>query len=173
MKTKVIKVFSFDELSERAKENARDWLRGCGFDEWWEATYEDAERIGLKITSFDLDRNKHAKGKWITSAWECATTITKEHGEGFDTYKDAVVFLRERDEIIDTAERDENGDFVDEYAVDRRLDELEGDFLKTVLEDYASLLQGEWEHLNSDEQVDEAIRANDYTFREDGTREDI
>lgn len=39
-------VYKFDELSERAKENARAWYRECGFDyDWHEFVFEDFGRI--------------------------------------------------------------------------------------------------------------------------------
>lgn len=50
-----IDLFKFDELSDAAKEKARDWYRDGGFDyEWWDSTYEDAacvaEILGIEIT---------------------------------------------------------------------------------------------------------------------------
>jgi hypothetical protein len=57
--------------------------------DWWQTTYEDAENMGLKITSFDLDRNRHAKGCFITNAMECAESILRDHGETCDTYIEA------------------------------------------------------------------------------------
>jgi hypothetical protein len=39
-------VYSFDELSDVAKENARSWYRGLGLDhEWWDSVYDDFERV--------------------------------------------------------------------------------------------------------------------------------
>ncbi len=74
MKQITLDVFSFSELSDDAKQVAREWyLSVATHDEWWESTFKDAERIGLKIESFGLDRDRHATGKWITSARECAT----------------------------------------------------------------------------------------------------
>lgn len=64
MKTKTITLYTYDELpTEKAKERARDWaLEFALLDDWWECTYDDAICIGLNIISFDLDRNRHAKG---------------------------------------------------------------------------------------------------------------
>jgi len=165
------KVYQFDELSDDVKERARQWWREGGLDyEWWDFIYEDAERIGLKLTEFDLDRNRHACGDFIKDATEVAELVINEHGDECETYKDAVAFLDERDKIVDWAERDENGEFVDEYGLDELLDECENEFLRTLLEDYSIILQHEMEYLLSDEQVDETIRANEYEFTEDGNR---
>ena len=64
-------VYTFDELDDKAKDRARDWYRSGALDyEWREDVYCDAENVGLKITGFDLGRDRHAKGKFITSARE-------------------------------------------------------------------------------------------------------
>ena len=56
-------VFKFEELTEEQKENALSKLREINVDhDWWDFTFQDAEEIGLKITSFGLDRNRHAEG---------------------------------------------------------------------------------------------------------------
>ena len=39
-------VYQFPELSDVAKDKARSWYRELGpHDEWWDAVYEDFERI--------------------------------------------------------------------------------------------------------------------------------
>ena len=39
-------VYQFPELSDAAKEKARSWYRELGpHDDWWDAVYEDFERI--------------------------------------------------------------------------------------------------------------------------------
>jgi hypothetical protein len=172
MKTITTTVYEFNELSDKAKEKARDWYRdGAFLDEWWLFTYEDAERAGLKIESFGLDRSRHAEGKLITSARECAESIIKDHGEACETFKTAQAFLKERDEIVDTANRDENGELDSVKELDDALDRCESEFLKSILEDYSIILQKESEYIVSDEAVDENITANGYTFTKDGKRE--
>ena len=170
MKTIEIKVFTFDELSDEAKEVAVNECRDIDvMGSWWIYIYEDAETIGLRITSFELDRNRHAEGEFISDALECAHKITAEHGGMCETFKTAQAFLAERDSIVDSAELDENGEFVDESELDSLLDECEDDFLKSILEDYSIMLQKEFEYLQSDESAIETIRANGYEFLENGT----
>lgn len=158
-------VYTFDELSDPAKEKARDWYREGMFDyAWWESTYEDAERIGLAITSFDLDRNKCAKGKLLLSPPEVIAAIVKEHGVACKTYKTALRFA----DIYKQVAKDNAGDD------DKFLEENEAvneEFLKALCEDYADMLQKETEFMESDEQIDENIKANEYTFTETGKRE--
>ena len=51
-----VTVFSFDELSERAKENARDWWRKGALDYgWWDAVYEYASNVA-EILGIDLEQ---------------------------------------------------------------------------------------------------------------------
>lgn len=39
-------VYTFEELSDSAKEEARDWYREDGFDyDWWDSTFENAYTI--------------------------------------------------------------------------------------------------------------------------------
>lgn len=52
------KVYTFDELSDAAKEQAREWYRGHGFDyEWWDGVYEQAEQAA-RILGIEFDRHK-------------------------------------------------------------------------------------------------------------------
>lgn len=173
MKTITINLYEFAELSDKAKDKARAWYREGALDyDWWECTYADAKTIGLEITSFDLDHNRHCKGKFILAATEVADKIIAEHGDSCETHKDATAFLHERDAIVDGAERNEHGEFVNEYELDDKLDTCESEFLRTILEDYSIILQHEYEYLLSNESVDETIIANCYTFTEDGERMD-
>lgn len=50
-------IYQFEELNDKAKEQARNWWRNASMhDEWWCGLYEDTKNIGLKITSFDDNR---------------------------------------------------------------------------------------------------------------------
>lgn len=58
----------------------------------------------------------------------------------------------------------------DEYAArDEDTQEIK-DCLRSFMQWIYSTLESEWDYLNSDEQVDESIRANEYEFSEDGER---
>lgn len=68
-KQKIILVYQFDELDEKAKERAREWYRAGALDyEWWESVYEDAAQL-------------------TTSAMESVSNIITTHGEDCDTHK--------------------------------------------------------------------------------------
>jgi len=156
MKTIEIILYKFDELSEAAQQNAINKLSDINVDyDWWESTYQDAQSIGLKITSFDLDRNRHADGHFLKSSLEVAELIKENHGESCNTYSLADGFLAAYDNILND---EENQD----------LDEVENEFLKELLEEYSIILQNESEYLQSDDAIKETILANDYDFTENG-----
>jgi len=164
-------VYDFAELSERAKNKARAWYREGALNyDWWDFTYEDAKNVGLKITAFDLDRNRHCEGALIEDACYTARTILASHGEKCETYTLASEFLGNRDRLVAAWPKDANGEFVDERAMDEALDDIELEFLRALLEAYAVILQKEYDWLLSDEQVDGAILANEYTFTAAGER---
>jgi len=163
MKTKIINIYSFNELSEKAKEKVLGKLCGINVNYgWWEFTYEDAENIGLKITSFDIDRNRHATGKLLISFSEVTDNILKNHGKKCETYKTAEKYRSWWNEAFNKYEENETEDGKEE------LNEIEQDFLKDLLEDYSIILQNEYEYLCSDEAIIETIEANQYEFTEDG-----
>jgi hypothetical protein len=171
MKQKVINLYSFDELSEKAKQKATENLWDINvYFEWWQLTYEDAARVGIEITGFDIDRESYCKGN-IDDSVTTAHKIIEFYGNECETYKTAEAFLKERDEIIDTASKDENGDFEDERQLDNTLNECEEEFKKSILEDYRIMLQKEYEGLTSKEAIIETIEANEYTFTIDGELE--
>ena len=71
--------------------------------------------------------------------------------------------------VIDTfSEKDENGELVDEYKLDGELDDLDSEYLKSILEDYRIMLSKEYDYLTGKEAIVETILANDYEFSEKG-----
>jgi hypothetical protein len=169
MKTKTIEIFEFNELSESAQEFALDEVRqgNYGYD-WWDCTYEDAKTIGLHLTGFGLDRDRHATGNFEDSAEACAHLIVDNHGETCETYKTATVYLADRFNTIENAPVDENGELASEYNLDCDLNDLDAEFLRSILEDYSMQLQRESEYLDSKEHLLEMIDCNGYTFTSTG-----
>ena len=150
-------LYAFDELSEDAKEKALDAHRTCNLDhEWWDWTYEDAANVGIKITEFGLDRDRHADGE-VADPVQTAIDIVANHGAHCSTHKTAAAFLKERTELI-------AGWTGDEDLLDDKLNELDEDFARDILEDYSIILQNEYAYLYSDEAVQETIEANEWEF---------
>jgi hypothetical protein len=151
--THTIISYKYNELGPTAQEVARDWYRQGALDyDWWDSVYDDAERIGLKITGFDLGRRQECSGRFETSARGVAQAIVKEHGEGTDTRKLAEAFLSETTEDADT------------YGEDVEA------FHRDLLRCYWSILDREADYLTSDECIAENIEANEYDFDVNGNR---
>ena len=162
-KTKTVTLYAFSELSEEAKEKAIEKLSTINVDfEWWDATYEDAEQVKLKITGFDLDRGKHCEGYFMETATETAELIKIGHGKECETYTTATTFLNALNAL--TAEKENIQDVSEE-----EIEELEDEFLNSLCEDYRILLQKDFDYLTSKEAIIDSIEANGYTFTEDGT----
>ena len=173
MKTKTIEIYDFDELSESAQDRALDNIRTINNEcyEWWDFTYEDAETIGLCLTGFGLDRNRHATGYFKNGAESCAHLIIDNHGETCATMVSAKVYLIDRNRFIENAPVDEDGELENEYNLTGLLDDLNEEFLKSILEDYSMSLQREYEYINSKENLLEVIDCNGYTFNVNGQLE--
>lgn len=158
MKTILINTYTISELKkdfpdsyEKVINNYSDWNTN---GDWWGFIYEDAETIGLEITSFDLDRNKYAKGDFTVSPETVIERIEKEHGKDCETYKTAQQYkklLADENE----ADRESIGNVADEFK-------------SALLEDYASILQKEFDYLTSEESILESLECNDYYFTLDG-----
>jgi hypothetical protein len=171
MKSIIVNIYTFDELTDEAKEVARNWYRESRLDSaWaWESTQEDAVQIGLEILA--LDCHKANEGQFIASAEECAHKIIDNHGESCETYTTAKTYLADRDRTIDESPRNEDGEFENTYELDQNLDKLDREFLYSLLKDYRIMFEKELDYMNSDEYVDENILANEYTFTINGKRE--
>jgi hypothetical protein len=175
MKTKTIILYQFSELSEEAKQKAIEKLFDINVDfNWWEGIYDDAEQIGLKLKYFDLNSNKHCTGEFVSSALECSELIMHNHGETCDTYKTASQFIKDYEDLvtkysdgINTAKVAEGN----ESGFDYEAEDLEEEFLESILKDYATILQNECDYLQSEEAIIETIEANDYYFDENGNLE--
>ncbi len=155
-------LYKFDELSLEAQSKALDGMRDINVDfQWWEFTYQDAARIGLKITSFELDRARNATGGFIGTGHECAVLIIAEHGKDCETFKTATRYLASY-----PAKPEEEHDTYGDWSEAR--DNWEHEFLQDILEDYSIILQHEYEYNCSDEAVKDTIESNEYEFTEDG-----
>lgn len=165
IQTKQYEVYTLDEVMDKAIEKQWDINVYYG---WWDGIYMDAEMVGIKITEFDLDRNRYCKGT-IQDCYKTSWLIMDAHGLGCETYKLAEQFRIDRDNLVDNAPKDEDGEFVNEYELDAQLDDLEYEFKRALFEEYSWLLQKEYEYLTSREAIEEALRANEYEFYADGS----
>jgi len=173
MKIKTITLHQFNELEGKAREKALQKHSDINVNyEWWDYTYDDAARIGLKISEFDPDH--YCKGKLQISLCEVCDKIKTEYGEQCDTYKLADEYLTKWAELVKKYSYGVNIDQVaedKEYEFDQEADEMEEDFLKDLCEEYRIILRKEYEYLTSEEAIVETLESNGYYFDEDGNIE--
>jgi hypothetical protein len=160
-------VYKFEELSEEGKEKALEGLCDINISsDWWDSTYEDAKNIGLKITSFDIDRGAYCKGRFTESAEGVAKNILSEHGKDCESYKTATSYLKELEELREKT-RLNDSEYEEGYD-DLDTEDIDAEFLQSLLEDYRIILTHEYEYLTSREAIKETIDANEYEFTEEG-----
>jgi len=173
MKIKKIKVYEFDELSDESKKKAVENLSDCNVDyEWWESIYEDADRVSVEITGFDIDHGSLSFK--VHDEDDTAQRIVKEHGKTCDTYKLAKKFLKDRAALVRKYSTAPSRDVVDEkyyHKFDIELDELNDGFTSDLREEYLSMLRKEYEYLTSEAQIIDHIKINNWTFTAEGKLE--
>ena len=143
MRTIEINVLKFDELSEKAKENAIEYFSNINVDhEWWDFVNDDAKSIGLDIVEFDLD-NGHIEVKVLEPFSKIKKLVMKNHGKETQTYK-----------IVDQCDL---RNFKEKHSM---LHQLKKQYLKMLCDNY--------EFLISENAIIESIKANDFEFYENG-----
>ena len=168
-------IYTLDEVKDKAIDV--NWDINVDFY-WWDYIHDDAAEIGLCINGFYTDRVKPVIGKLLASCREVADRIIIHHGETCDTYKLAKDFLVEAEPLIVWLNRvDESRyDLFSKRCVaetyrkkENNLEELESEFKRGLLTEYAAILQKEYEYRTSSEAIEETLRINEYEFNEDGT----
>lgn len=171
MRIKETKVYPFDELSEDVKEKVIEKLADINvYYEWWDSTYEDAAQVKLNITEFELDRGSYCRGDFIEYPSNTADAIIQNHGASCPTYETATEFIEDSAKLYMAypVKLNEGGDDENEFDRDKEQDNLDTEFLKSILEDYRIILQQEYEYLMGSDAIVETIKANEYEFTGDG-----
>lgn len=156
MRTKTIKIYSYAELSDDAKKRAVTWFLETGIDSdfAWDDMKEDAKMVGIELTGYDYCR--YCEGELTESFPSVLDKILKEHGDMCETYKTAKEY---KDKLVK---------LTDEQDDER--EELEAEFLASILEDYRIMMDKDLDYHQSKEYIAEVMEANDYEFTEDGKR---
>lgn len=210
-KTICTTVYQFPELSDAAKDKARSWYRELGpHDDWWDAVYEDFERIcdilgvSLKTRPFRLmDGGTREKpciwfsGFWSQGDGACfegylshakgATASIRDYAPQDETLHgiaDRLQAIQRRNFYQLAAEASHRGHYYHEFtmSVDVTRDNPGGqpptddaeEFVTEIFRDLARWLyrqlQVEYDHLTSNEAIEEGIVINEYTFTDTGGR---
>ena len=224
-KTRVIKktVYTFDELSESAKDKARQWIRDCNTEDnsWSEFVIEDAarmaefmgldvcqQRVTLMNGSSRYEPSIYWSGFWsqgdgacFEGSWDASKVdakglkdeapedselhrivdgfaeIANEYPEGSFRVRHTGHYHHSHSTSFDVglpnAQEDELEYGSPEFKLlqvklgkdEDTLIELARDFMDWIYKQ----LNKEWDYQNSDEQIDETIKANEYEFSEDGS----
>lgn len=188
-------VYTFDELSDGAKEKARDWWREAALhDAWWEGVFDDAKTIAA-LFGLDIER-VFFSGFSSQGDGACFEGDYRYKKGGLAAVKAYAPLDTELHRIVKALQETQRRAFykltatakhrghynhsgcmaIDAYHVDdqwRDIDSL-AEGIKESMRDFADWiyrqLEREYEYQNSDEQVDDIIRANQCTFTENGKR---
>lgn len=159
MEKREITVYKFDELSDKAKEKAREWFRESSYDDMhfeWENLEDDAENVGLKLATWGYRR--YLTLELVLDFNQVLTKILADHGECCETWKTAKRY------------KDEYNKLSEEQILNGGDEGLREDFVEDIAEDYRVMADNQYEYIQSDEYIDETIRINEYDFTEDGRR---
>jgi len=153
--------YTFDELSDKAKDKARQWMReslGANTD-WADSIIDDAKQAGVFLPEWDADSG--------TASVHCPDVertvdyILANHGSECDTHKAAKAYRDAMGAIPDTGQDEDEQERTD-AAMNILHDELG--------RCYGNALRAEMEYMFYGEGLDDTIEANSYLFSEDGSR---
>jgi len=187
-------VFKFDELSDAAKEKARDWWRQASIhDHWYEYTFEDVTECGacFGITVKDIHFSgfsSQGDGACFTGSYayrKGGVAEVSAHTGGCETLVNIATRLQEIQRkafyrVVATVNH--RGHYYHEYCTDIEVDTVDGAAFRTetdseiteCLRDFMRWtyreLERAYDDYMSNEQVDESIIMNDYTFTIEGRR---
>jgi hypothetical protein len=188
-------VYSYDELSERAKQTALENLWQINTDyEWGDYIFDDAKECA-KLIGIDIDDiffsgfSSQGDGAQFTGRYEYAPDGAKairEHApqdQELHKIADALQLIQRRHFYKLSASVSSSGRYSHEYCtditvydehgadglyVDAETDETVTDLLRDFMRWIYSRLETEYEWQTSREVIEESIRANEYEFTADG-----
>ena len=172
-------VYSFNELSEAAKERALNAFRDINVEfNWWEDSYNAIRTVG-KLLGLDIDRINfdadlycifNADYEYVRGA---AKAVKAEFPQNTDLHKIAreLQALQKR-HFYSLSCTVTKGRSMNRYECFRFGEDYECEELGDIIDDFAHwariLLRDEYEWLTSDEAVKETIIINEYEFTEGG-----
>ncbi len=224
MRIKHTKVYQYNELSDEAKEKARDWYRkgNCEDNYWSEGVIDQAEEIAVmlgldicqtpyktmggetryKATIYWSGFWSQGDGACFEGTWDASKVqadklkaeypqdkelhrivdglaeIAKEYPEGSFSVKHTGHYSHSHSTSFNVGLPNTQEDELEYDSPEFKLLQIKlGEDEETLIElarDFMNWiyrqLEKEWDYQNSDEQVEESIRANEYEFLETGER---
>lgn len=156
-------LYTYDELSDDAKERVREWWNRVQWDDGsaaesmqmiWSGQLEEDGWVNLSNLTFDL----YSQGGY--PAW----TGTREGWE-HDGHRWTVSTVNRRYMDVDVEPEDDDVTPDQEKAAR----DSANDYVQGISHDLFWKFRAEDDYMGSDEQVREACEANEYEFTEDGT----
>ena len=142
MKQVITDIYTFDELSNEAKQKAISNNQDINTNyNWYDCIIYDAKEIGLKINSFDI-YYKDITGELETDCIYTAEKIISNYGENLEIYKCAHTFIQEWETLVKEYSDGINTDKVSEgnkEEFDKEADLLERNFKKNILKHQSGL----------------------------------
>lgn len=191
MGTETIKIFTFDELTESAKDAAIEELCDLNVDHnWYEFVFDDAKMIG-ELLGIEIENiyfsgfSSQGDGACFTGSYSYAQKALKKVLEHCPNETEVHRIARELQSLQRkafyslSASVSHRGHYYHEMCTsidvsdkwsdygsnfDDELSELLRDFMRWINES----LEKEYDHLTSREAIIESIKANEYTFTESG-----
>lgn len=207
MITKTTNLYTFNELSDSAKERARQWWReGSSDDAFWSECTIDEAKEQAKNMGLDIDR-VYFRGFWsqgdgacFEGSWNAGRVKAGETAKDWGDSPVTKEIRRIASEFEQFAQKwpessfsvEHHGHYSHEYctyfsvSLGEEADNNEEispeqwreahDWIVDIARDYMrwiyKQLEKEYEYQNSDEVIDELLESNEYTFLENGKRED-
>jgi hypothetical protein len=192
MRPYTIMLYQFDELTDAAKEAARQWWRTSserdGF--WSETVIDDAKEIG-KLLGIDIDNiyfsgfSRQGDGAQFTGTYyynKGAAKAVAKHAPGDVELLNIATNLQDiqrRNFYQLSASVAHSGHYSHEFCttintykdgcdVDADTEDGITEFLRDFMRWIYARLEAEYIYCNADEQVDDNIRCNEYEFTEEG-----
>lgn len=190
------KVYKYEELSDSAKQRAREWyLEGGLCYDWWDDSYEYFCRVA-EILGIEISCRQGRGAEIYFTGFYCQGSGSSFVGT-YRYVKGAVAKIKQyapQDEVLhriaqalqdvqrrhfyrleaNVSSRRDYMISVEVYNSDDRYRDIRDaeDEVRDLMNDFNDWmfkhLEDEYEHLTSDEVVEESIIANEYEFDEDG-----
>lgn len=186
-------VHKYAELSDEAKERARNWYRDHALDyDWWDCTFEDVKQVAA-LMGIEIDQI-YFSGFWSQGDGACftgtyayrkgslkaireyapldetlhriAADLAREQRRNFYQLQASVTHTGRYNHEFSTtiAVGHAEDSYRDIGGAEDRITELLRDFMRWIYRQ----LEAEYDYLTSDEAVEEGITANEYEFDANG-----
>jgi len=156
MRTIETTLYQFEELSAESRQKAIETNSTINIDfDWWDCTYEGMREMGVEINSFDIYHRDISIT--IEDSEYTAKQIVKNYGEGMDVYISSKRFTELSDALVSN-------------ELDEKIEYLEEEYRQQMAQSIFTWLYEEYDYLQSEESIAQALVDNEYEFTKDGIR---